>query len=163
MVSVGLIPARAGNIGAVPSRCGGPRAHPRSRGEHSYTGLSVVGDGGSSPLARGTCAHAVGGGCRFGLIPARAGNIALCCAQGSDYRAHPRSRGEHPMPAPPGVRRSGSSPLARGTCNTFLKLVDWTGLIPARAGNMSLPVPVPEIIWAHPRSRGEHIPLCRFR
>ena len=50
----GLIPARAGNTPALSPPATQPRAHPRSRGEHTKTLASLSGVVGSSPLARGT-------------------------------------------------------------------------------------------------------------
>ena len=50
----GLIPARAGNTGAIFATNRGGRAHPRSRGEHQNRLNLLVVDEGSSPLARGT-------------------------------------------------------------------------------------------------------------
>ena len=69
-----LIPARAGNTGALNGIVNGPAAHPRSRGEHHGGGVPVRQQPGSSPLARGT--HASDRCLMFAprLIPARAGN-----------------------------------------------------------------------------------------
>ena len=53
----------------------------------------------------------------------------------------------------------GSSPLARGTLFRTAKDNNLEGLIPARAGNTkTLPFRV-FLSGAHPRSRGEHLPL----
>ena len=91
---------------------------------------------GSSPLARGTphvqrWAIAAGG-----LIPARAGNTGR-------LRTGFQSLG-------------GSSPLARGTRCAAETSQLRPGLIPARAGNTVFMVCVLLMVWAHPRSRGEH-------
>ena len=75
--STGLIPARAGNTGGGCRQGGGPRAHPRSRGEHFSGAGSDACAGGSSPLARGTPAGILLDLRMMGLIPARAGNT-LC-------------------------------------------------------------------------------------
>ena len=70
--------------------------------------------------------------------------------------AHPRSRGEHWDMSPSQLRTSGSSPLARGTCNgDFNALYRWR-LIPARAGNIRPGRAPHPSASAHPRSRGEH-------
>ena len=50
---LGLIPARAGSTRCGACRDRTRRAHPRSRGEHGLAGGADLGDGGSSPLARG--------------------------------------------------------------------------------------------------------------
>ena len=54
MLRFRLIPARAGNTrGNLPDHVE-VSAHPRSRGEHSYTDVKNLAGTGSSPLARGT-------------------------------------------------------------------------------------------------------------
>ena len=90
-----LIPARAGNTGASPSRRKGASAHPRSRGEHCRGHHIGDGFGGSSPLARGTHRCAPPPACLCRLIPARAGNTSSKSSQIRASTAHPRSRGEH--------------------------------------------------------------------
>ena len=151
-----LIPARAGNIGEEPCPACREAAHPRSRGEHSAAGASLLMRSGSSPLARGTFRIQRPRRLRHRLIPARAGNIALAPAAGSAGTAHPRSRGEHEtgnyFPSSP----LGSSPLARGTCASLVAFFAARRLIPARAGNMSKATPNFRVSEAHPRSRGEH-------
>ena len=58
------------------------------------------------------------------------------------------------------VRQSmGSSPLTRGTCKKALEVVQFTGLIPAHAGNTWKSRKLRSLSRAHPRSRGEHFPL----
>ena len=154
----GLIPARAGNT--HPSQCRAPtsRAHPRSRGEHSAVARMHNNLGGSSPLARGT--HFLTDllfGCA-GLIPARAGNTNLTSQPLATFEAHPRSRGEHHPFVFVQEFEGGSSPLARGTRNGSGSGHRCDGLIPARAGNTLQSFTTPPSRWAHPRSRGEHLP-----
>ena len=73
----GLIPARAGNT---------------VTGEVSGGGVA-----GSSPLARGTRGLDLLQSGASGLIPARAGNTETVLSDNNLSRAHPRSRGEHPV------------------------------------------------------------------
>ena len=131
-----LIPARAGNMTWFSRRPKVCPAHPRSRGEHSAAGASLLMRSGSSPLARGTSAEGEEPSIASRLIPARAGNMPLPVFLMAWLAAHPRSRGEHESPS------------------TWIRVS--LRLIPARAGNM---------FWfsgraggypAHPRSRGEH-------
>ena len=71
-----FIPARAGNTGEGNDRRTTVEVHPRPRGEHSLSSLSMAVSAGSSPPARGTpylCAAHAG---RLRFIPARAGNTA---------------------------------------------------------------------------------------
>ena len=112
---VGLIPARAGNTVRIKTGYAGKRAHPRSRGEHAAYRATDDGDGGSSPLARGTPAGAALLFGAVGLIPARAGNTFSWTRHNGPVRAHPRSRGEHAHRVMDACGGLGSSPLARGT------------------------------------------------
>ena len=111
---------------------------------------------GSSPLARGTHPLKHRRRRQAGLIPARAGNTFSCCTCREQRRAHPRSRGEHPIFRPPLNGCQGSSPLARGTPLRGGPRWSSSGLIPARAGNTLVPRLGYGNGWAHPRSRGEH-------
>ncbi len=131
-----LIPARAGNMLEAMKTRAALAAHPRSRGEHSSKSASTPVCFGSSPLARGTfnCRRVLE--YRRRLIPARAGNMAVCGGELAVQAAHPRSRGEHPVPQVVSVRPSGSSPLARGTWRSPPYARFPMRLIPARAGNM---------------------------
>ena len=94
---VGLIPARAGNTNREDVVVVVHGAHPRSRGEHKLPRLVLSPLVGSSPLARGTLYSFQGVLNCGGLIPARAGNTAVRTCRVWLSRAHPRSRGEHPV------------------------------------------------------------------
>ena len=152
----GLIPARAGNTRCARLVVTGPRAHPRSRGEHHTGGDDIPQRPGSSPLARGTPPNPLRKPGFSGLIPARAGNTLQRPRHPDRRRAHPRSRGEHTARAYTRAHRWGSSPLARGTLGNYLKKAMPIGLIPARAGNTPVRRTLHILAWAHPRSRGEH-------
>ena len=75
----------------------------------------------------------IGGAIR--LIPARAGNTVRARLLELGLKAHPRSRGEHPVPVSTVVLTVGSSPLARGTRGYRARNAAAPRLIPARAGN----------------------------
>ena len=152
----GLIPARAGNTRRSLHGGRSRRAHPRSRGEHFVLSARLLWRMGSSPLARGTRPLVSDKISQGGLIPARAGNTTRQSRPGGAHRAHPRSRGEHPILVLISSRRAGSSPLARGTPGFISIKHDATGLIPARAGNTVWGGVTIRTIRAHPRSRGEH-------
>ena len=138
------------SIGAAPG------AHPRSRGEHGAGSETLPPVPGSSPLARGT--RSCRPPCRpsVRLIPARAGNTTHFLFSPLQPWAHPRSRGEHDTRLPVRGIEEGSSPLARGTPNTYGVKPSYVGLIPARAGNTRATSTSPPKNRAHPRSRGEH-------
>ena len=151
-----LIPARAGNIGKTTTSRLWQTAHPRSRGEHVAPLELPTRTVGSSPLARGTCSALRATDKNGRLIPARAGNITGGCIRHLAYAAHPRSRGEHRRLSLRLARLSGSSPLARGTCSVRIINARARRLIPARAGNIVIPIRGVHRAAAHPRSRGEH-------
>ena len=98
LVSVGctgIIPACAGNTFGTAGIGDHRRDHPRLRGEHDSSSVSVRKSSGSSPLARGTQGWA---GCLDaweGIIPACAGNTPSPPRMTGSPGDHPRLRGEH--------------------------------------------------------------------
>jgi len=126
------------------------------RGEHLSSTASRVVAVGSSPHARGTLRQAGDLVDHLRLIPACAGNTPAASSASAAATAHPRMRGEHPVPQDEVERDAGSSPHARGTrCAAA-----WGGqlrrLIPACAGNTSNLGLARRCEPAHPRMRGEH-------
>ena len=129
-----LIPAHAGKT------CGPPRpgpsapAHPRSRGENSFSIPYRADMAGSSPLTRGKRRHPSHASPRQGLIPAHAGKTRRGTPTAQSRPAHPRSRGENVSEPPSMATESGSSPLTRG--KPFWRRCPWFcgRLIPAHAG-----------------------------
>ena len=119
----------------------------------------IVAGSGSSPLARGTYQANTTAPVVARFIPARAGNPLRPSVRVRCRWAHLRSRGEHWTPFFADQISFGSSPLARGT---RCRRGSWCGawrLIPARAGNTMADRATGRHDPAHPRSRGEHIPL----
>ena len=134
-----LIPAHAGKTGHDAVRASRVRAHPRSRGENSISGLIVDRATGSSPLTRGKHFLEGEGVVAPGLIPAHAGKTRL-----KTWRTcQPR----------------GSSPLTRGKLGSGSNRLNTFGLIPAHAGKTSRTLWAGSRTWAHPRSRGENAAL----
>ena len=96
VVHAGIIPALAGNTGAVRSCTPSPADHPRSRGEYVCL-LSVCGvREGSSPLSRGILVGPGSHQPHHGIIPALAGNTSAWDCSTASHWDHPRSRGEYP-------------------------------------------------------------------
>ena len=131
----GITPARAGNTVSL-SFIGVPKwDHPRTRGEHSISGLHSRWKSGSPPHARGTryLTHQRCSDRR--ITPARAGNTTMIQSGKRSQRDHPRTRGEHA--APKGNKRAekGSPPHARGTLVDAVLVEALDGITPARAGN----------------------------
>ena len=149
--------------------------HPRWRGEQCRAFQEMVGDCGSSPLARGTdhlqpppdkpdgssplargTAEQSGSALpSFRFIPAGAGN-----SQGPAHRrpgpaVHPRWRGEQLAHISSANSKRGSSPLARGTGHQPQHGRRHRRFIPAGAGNRPPTATAPMATTVHPRWRGE--------
>ena len=157
MLPAGLIPARAGTTlcpGDTPAM---PWAHPRSRGDHYTQRYTQKYSLGSSPLARGPRTVTIEEYNGAGLIPARAGTTSELSFFGPLFRAHPRSRGDHPGLTLANSVDPGSSPLARGPRIPAACTLYAAGLIPARAGTTRSFGFMRSLRRAHPRSRGDHI------
>ena len=76
VLSLGLIPARAGKTLNIPHAALRHRAHPRACGENVALPLDAGGLCGSSPRVRGKRRYPRGHDVRRGLIPARAGKTS---------------------------------------------------------------------------------------
>ncbi len=136
-VSLGIIPAYAGNT-MIPSNTVLLQwDHPRICGEHYMDGLNMCATPGSSPHMRGTRAYDAGDGSQVGIIPAYAGNTWSRRHYRRHCRDHPRICGEHCQPAAVCQHRRGSSPHMRGTLLRRLTVCLTRGIIPAYAGNTS--------------------------
>ena len=153
----GLIPARAGTTAWMRGTHRVRRAHPRSRGDHGLSRPGCCCPAGSSPLARGPQGPTHEPHCIIWLIPARAGTTAHPQHRRNPNGAHPRSRGDHMLHLGKQRIQRGSSPLARGPPVAILAQRVVTGLIPARAGTTRYRQHQEVHIWAHPRSRGDHL------
>ena len=88
--------------------------HPRSRGVYVRVTRAVLGDAGSSPLARGLLSREIQGVLEFGIIPARAGFTRGRLEREPALPDHPRSRGVYDPNRDSLEKDIGSSPLARG-------------------------------------------------
>ena len=94
----GLIPAHAGKTILACHWCSLAWAHPRSRGENYFCRPMSHDNEGSSPLTRGKRGLVGVLAARPRLIPAHAGKTwRLPCGRPASG-AHPRSRGENPIP-----------------------------------------------------------------
>ena len=91
----GLIPAHAGKTVAPRVTGVRRRAHPRSRGENTWTFAAPAPVEGSSPLTRGKQLSSRVRSYADGLIPAHAGKTSPRTRPSARCGAHPRSRGEN--------------------------------------------------------------------
>ena len=178
-----LIPADAGNTSRNMALSFLPPAHPRGRGEHMSRGSAEPPDSGSSPRTRGTRGGGRRGRARGGssprtrgthglshgrgdilrLIPADAGNTAQNHLFVTHTAAHPRGRGEHAYANLGSLLITGSSPRTRGTREGQRPGFIHVRLIPADAGNTERRRRSACAASAHPRGRGEHLPVSQCR
>ena len=112
---------------------------------------------GSSPRARGTQLLAVDVPSSPRFIPACAGNAALSALRRSWAAVHPRMRGERDIFKKPVGEFDGSSPHARGTRQTEIRVSCRRRFIPACAGNAIAVASAMRAITVHPRMRGERL------
>ena len=91
-----------------------------------------------------------------GLIPAHAGKTSISRTTARFAPAHPRSRGENPLPDETPPPPAGSSPLTRGKRVRDRCGQSMLGLIPAHAGKTRRRQARGSGGRAHPRSRGEN-------
>ena len=153
-VTLGPIPARAGQPPADSAGAAGKGAYPRSRGATPYPHRFFPYVPGLSPLARGNRHPHQQHEPAPGPIPARAGQPKLQQTRHSGRRAYPRSRGATANQQIMQARMQGLSPLARGNPAMPLETLIVPGPIPARAGQPGMPEPFRSMLWAYPRSRG---------
>ena len=112
-------------------------------------------DLGSSPRVRGTALRVSGAPDRTGIIPACAGNSAVCIFVSMITRDHPRVCGEQVKEGYKGTSGQGSSPRVRGTGKGFRPYAPASGIIPACAGNREFETGLPFLFRDHPRVCGE--------
>ena len=129
--------------------------HPRLRGELFACHKLSFALFGSSPLTRGTHAQDLTACFNQRFIPAYAGNSGESKMGWWADSVHPRLRGELTDELYSAVRRTGSSPLTRGTLRAGEIEAPDLRFIPAYAGNSKkLSVQSP-FLSVHPRLRGE--------
>ena len=150
-----FIPAYAENSWRLRYSCGLVPVHPRLRGELGFYGGNAMKYIGSSPLTRGTLISfcAIRNVRRF--IPAYAGNSERSRKVPHSLAVHPRLRGELIVISYISSKRTGSSPLTRGTQRLQTVPEPWTRFIPAYAGNSRSWTTCIWIRTVHPRLRGE--------
>ena len=150
----GPIPARAGQPAHHAAARREAGAYPRSRGAAAAAGQPGGCVRGLSPLARGSRAQSIGHAGPLGPIPARAGQPAVRRVGSCWTRAYPRSRGAAIEEAQSISKKSGLSPLARGSLLAEIEASRGDGPIPARAGQPRRAMIQIDTAGAYPRSRG---------
>ena len=135
--TVRIIPALAGNTKKFIHELIYDADHPRAGGEHTLLSPRV-----STPYSR--------------IIPALAGNTSVRWPQWMVPADHPRAGGEHSKKGIPNHLDHGSSPRWRGTPPSLGFDASQLRIIPALAGNTTLPRKALIGFADHPRAGGEH-------
>ncbi len=157
MRSIRFIPAHAGNILLCRRPFGTRTVHPRTRGEHRLSSMTVCGLSGSSPHTRGTFCYAEDHSGHERFIPAHAGNMKSNRRPDDRKSVHPRTRGEHILTKRSKPTSAGSSPHTRGTSKQKKRNQELRRFIPAHAGNILAADFLGRDSSVHPRTRGEHV------
>ena len=157
LMSIGITPACAGNTYAFIPLYGVCRDHPRLRGEYYQNMVNFQSRLGSPPLARGILCDNAHINKVDRITPACAGNTASGRTARIPYLDHPRLRGEYgDMSCNPQVVM-GSPPLARGIRGKETKSNRQQRITPACAGNTLKGEKSFQMVWDHPRLRGEYL------
>ena len=155
----GIIPARAGFTASTVASVAIMQDHPRSRGVYAASSYICIKLSGSSPLARGLLTTPEVKANIGGIIPARAGFTHSPGTSRRSRRDHPRSRGVYRRLRRIRRLRTGSSPLARGLREIYLRQSGRERIIPARAGFTPGHPTGCRPTSDHPRSRGVYVPV----
>ena len=134
-INKGITPACAGNTGCLLSPQSYRRDHPRLRGEYANTNVSMMGETGSPPLARGIPKTGDAVDLKQGITPACAGNTRNTAMSIASNWDHPRLRGEYFLISIVLSCSVGSPPLARGIRSLPFTFELKLGITPACAGN----------------------------
>ncbi len=156
-IDFGITPAYAGNTSFFISFSFTKWDHPRLRGEHSASQMSIKYSSGSPPPTRGTPLSVSFIKSSTGITPAYAGNTNITINYLLQGRDHPRLRGEH-------IKRNirkhygvGSPPPTRGTPMFGKHQSTEFRITPAYAGNTISFTKYHHQDQDHPRLRGEHL------
>ena len=151
-----IIPAYAGSTFGHPRYDGGPRDHPRIRGEHRLELTRWHDAVGSSPHTRGAPCEQPRIPQNSRIIPAYAGSTPPRGERTRRKSDHPRIRGEHLQSRMRASGQPGSSPHTRGAPPRLEHGLGDRGIIPAYAGStVGARHRLPHA-GDHPRIRGEH-------
>ena len=129
-----ITPACAGTTHRDIRPSGTSWDHPRLRGNNYLRAKLEVTQGGSPPLAREQRLRGLVQLPERGITPACAGTTSSCPVSDTDWRDHPRLRGNHRQSRTGGGAERGSPPLAREQPEICSELRAFPGITPACAG-----------------------------
>ncbi len=133
----GITPAYAGSTRPPLMSAATPRDHPRVRGEHCTSAISVGCPPGSPPRTRGALQSTRDSHAAWRITPAYAGSTCAAPASASHSGDHPRVRGEHKMSENHSNIGRGSPPRTRGALVVLGRPRQRVGITPAYAGSTS--------------------------
>ena len=151
-----ITPACAGSTCRCSMKKDSWQDHPRLRGEYVSVSCSSCFCTGSPPLARGVHIEDLQNVETKRITPACAGSTVLHLYSSPCYRDHPRLRGEYYQKNSKSYRPTGSPPLARGVHEVKQAQKSFRRITPACAGSTPEPSRFSELLWDHPRLRGEY-------
>ena len=157
-----ITPACAGSSHQQINNRFNDQDHPRMRGEQSPGSAGYRGGWGSPPHARGAVPESNAPLVSPGITPACAGSRVLLNTILSDFRDHPRMRGEQLSDTDMSTARQGSPPHARGAASTGDYTYFRLGITPACAGSRFNSLESKQMNRDHPRMRGEQSSAGRW-
>ena len=153
----GIIPTRVGTTQG--SRGEGPSVwdHPHTRGDHSFSAVTLSPSSGSSPHAWGPRERPERRGVPPGIISTRVGTTPARRAPGPTVRDHLHTRGDHPGSHSTQICSTGSSPHVRGPRPVPVDVHRLGRIIPACAGTTDCHQRTSVTVRDHPRMCGDHV------
>ena len=161
----GITPARAGKSRSPARISTITEDHPRTRGEKSVLKYPAHHLKGSPPHARGKVLRDASAHSWIRITPARAGKRPRLRSYHTQWRDHPRTRGEKSSPEWTICPKVGSPPHARGKESRATLAASAVGITPARAGKSTGKLIKGHPSQDHPRTRGEKsvFSFCRMK
>ncbi len=129
-----VVPARAGVIASIPSRCASSMCRPRASGGHPAAMIAAVRMVKSSPRERGSSGPAASARTCGPVVPARAGVIRGRSPSWTTLPRRPRASGGHPTRVVALGVVLMSSPRERGSSVLLRRRRREEVVVPARAG-----------------------------
>ena len=137
-ITLGPIPANAGETITNATMFHALRAYPRERGGNAYCPAFWRVNAGLSPRTRGKPIELDFDKTKLGPIPANAGETRRYDQDRKRFRAYPRERGGNGLAIPKTFSSAGLSPRTRGKLFGSLTTPFVMGPIPANAGETCL-------------------------
>ena len=152
-----IIPAHAGQTTCSEPTNGRRPDHPRACGANTVPTSPVLSPYGSSPRMRGKPSTNLDRDDLFRIIPAHAGQTCGPSGRPTPHTDHPRACGANSSGPTDGLAITGSSPRMRGKLSHFKLLDVKLRIIPAHAGQTTIPASISALTADHPRACGANV------